>query len=38
MPTVLIAGATGLVGEAAIARFAQSGWDVVTAACGCDRN
>ena len=29
MPTVLIAGATGLVGEAAIAQFAGSGWDVV---------
>jgi len=29
MTTVLIAGATGLVGEAAVAQFAASGWDVI---------
>ena len=29
MPTVLVAGATGLVGEAAVAQFAASGWDVI---------
>lgn len=29
MPTVLVAGATGLVGEAAVARFAALGWDVI---------
>jgi nucleoside-diphosphate-sugar epimerase len=29
MNTVLIAGATGLVGEAAVAQFAAAGWDVI---------
>jgi nucleoside-diphosphate-sugar epimerase len=29
MQTVLVAGATGLVGEAAVAAFAAAGWDVI---------
>jgi uncharacterized protein YbjT (DUF2867 family) len=29
MSTVLVAGATGLVGEAAVAAFAAQGWDVI---------
>ena len=29
MPKVLVAGASGLVGEGALAQFAGSGWDVV---------
>jgi nucleoside-diphosphate-sugar epimerase len=29
MGAVLVAGATGLVGEAAVAQFAASGWDVI---------
>ncbi|MBL8772370.1 MAG: NAD-dependent epimerase/dehydratase family protein [Phenylobacterium sp.] len=29
MKTVLVAGATGLVGEAAVARFAAAGWNVI---------
>ena len=29
MSTVLVAGATGLVGEAAVAQFAAAGWDVI---------
>ena len=29
MPTVLVAGASGLVGEAALEAFARKGWDVI---------